>query len=637
MTVVWFFSLAQFILLALVGWVMGDWLLQLIRARRNESADGVGRNADAGDIDWPERALLSVLGFVVFAVGCMVVNVALGGVVFGAPGVVPALGAALVAFRWKRITRQLSIPWTKVALLAIPLVLLWMTPVLLSGTAARSGDIPWHLGWTHQLLDGQPVPQGPAPTEVAANAYPWGFHALLAALVRMVPGSDVLAGLIALQLTLILAIPLAAACLARRVVRAAGWAAAAATGFIGGLGWVLWRWPAFSTSPDEASHGADLVVASPNSIYELFPPPLPREIGLVLLATAGIALCVGFERRRRGALVLAGLALGMAGLVSVPALLAGVIWTLAGVFTSERGRRLRLAAHVLVPAAAIFALWAGPVVRHLILHGGFVNVSPTLGREWPLWTSLVAWGILGPLAVLGVLVARRRPEWKTMAAFGMATTILLSLAVARGEFEWELAGNATVLHQGRIWPVAHLLAAAFAGVALWALADRLRSRSRAFQAVVYVPLLLAGAASPALASASLSETMVEARDGFPYNTAHLNNDSFVRRATGHLGPDDALRVEGPPGVTERLAFHLFSFSGVRLAEFDDPRLGENDLRIRYEDLAGEWDLLIKSGGYKADYVIYRKDHGFDGDVVTRGEYGGLTWVLVKETSISSEI
>ena len=628
-TSLWFFSLAQFLLLVIVGWVMGDWLIRIVAARRNGPDDPDGGGLE---IDWPERALMSVLGFVIFAVGCMVLNIALGGVVLGVPGVVLLLGTALVIFRWKNLRWPASIPWKSVALLAVPLVLLWMLPVFVSGTAARTGDIPWHLGWTNQLLEGQPMPQGPAPTEVAANAYPWGFHALLATLVRIVPGSDVLSGLIALQLMMVLAVPLGAACLARRVVDAAGWAAAAATGFVGGFGWILLRSPAFATSPAEAMHGADLVAASPNSVYELLPPPLPREFGLVLLALAGVGLSIGYERGRRGPLVLAGVALGAAGLISVPALVAGLVWTLAMVLVSERGRRARLAAQVLVPAAAIFALWAGPVVRHLILHGGFVNVSPTLGREWPLWTSLGAWGLLGPLAALGVLVARRQPQWRTMAAFGVATAGLLMLAVARGEFDWELAGNATVLHQGRIWPVAHLLGGAFAGVALWRLVDRMRARS--WRAAVCVPLLVAGAASPALASASLSETMREAGDGFPFSTPDLAEKSFVRRTADYLGPDDTLRVEGPPEHAQRLAFHVFSFSGVRLTEFDDPRLEENDLRIRYEDLAQEWNRTIESGGYEADYVIYPKGDDFEGGVVAVGSFDGLSWVLVKITTSS---
>lgn len=620
----WASALAQVVAFALVGWAAGDWLLDnRVMSRGNTRSEP--------DLAWPERMLLSVLGFVVFGIACMVANIVTGGVVFGVPGVVPAAAAALVFFRLRRgAALRVSVPWRSVVLIAVPLVLVWLLPVFVSETAARSGDTPWHLGWTNQLLSGQPVPQGPAPEDVAANAYPWGFHAFLGALVRLVPGSDAMAGLVAAQFILVLSIPLAAACIARRISASAGWAAAAVAGGVGGFGWVTLESPAFATSPSAARHGADLVIASPNSVYELFPPPLPRELGLVLLAAAGVVLALGLERRRRELLGLAGVALGAAGLVSVPALVAGTVWALAAVaFFGERSR-IKQAASVFVPAVLVFLLWAGPVIRHLILHGGFVNVSPSLGREWPVWTALASWGLLAPLAALGVLVSPRSFGRRAACVFGATTLGLLGLAITRGELDWKLAGNATVLHQGRIWPVAHLLGAAFAGAALWWLWSRLE-RKRPIRAVVFAGLLLIGAASPVLAAVSLAETMEEGKDGYPYVKPDLAGDGFVRRAADLLGPGDTLRVDGPPRVRDRLGFQIFSFSGVRLARFDDPRLDSNDLRIRYKDLARRWDLSALEGGYEADYIALPEQSNPGAETVARGTYGGVVWVLMKAT------
>ena len=617
----WASALAQVVAFALVGWAAGDWLLDNRVIRRGDTLGG-------SDLEWPERMLLSVLGFVVFGIACMVANVVTGGVVFGVPGVVPVAAAALLFFRWRRGVLRVPVPWRSVVLIAVPLVLVWMLPVFASETAARSGDTPWHLGWTNQLLSGQPVPQGPAPEEAAANAYPWGFHAFLGALVRLAPGSDVMAGLVAGQLILLLSIPLAAACIARRISAAAGWAAAAVAGGMGGFGWVALQSPAFATSPRAARHGADLVIASPNSVYELFPPPLPRELGLVLLAAAGVVLALGLERRRRELLVVAGVSLGAAGLVSVPALVAGTVWALAAVALCGERSRIKQVASVFVPAVVVFLLWAGPVIRHLVLHGGFVNVSPSLGREWPLWTALAAWGLLGPLAALGAFVSPRSFGRRTAWAFGASTLGLLGLAIARGALDWELAGNATVLHQGRIWPVAHLLGAAFAGAALWWLWSRLERR-RPIRAVVFAGLLVAGAASPVLAAVSLAESMREGRDGYPYVRPDLAEGGFVRQAAGLLGPGDTLRVDGPRRVRDRLGFHIFSFSGVRLARFDDPRLDANDLRIRYRDLAVRWDRSARAGGYDADYIAMPEQTNPDADPAASGTYGGMVWVLVE--------
>ena len=65
---------------------------------------------------------------------------------------------------------------------------------------------PWHLGWTEQLLGGDPFPTGPAP-EFGRNAYPWGLHATMATMVRLAPGTDPLVAFETLHLVLIAAHP----------------------------------------------------------------------------------------------------------------------------------------------------------------------------------------------------------------------------------------------------------------------------------------------------------------------------------------------------------------------------------------------------------------------------------------------
>ena len=619
-------ALAQLALALVVGWLMGDWLLELATRRSATSSKGRAEKEDLQGIAWPERALMAFVGFLLFAVAAMVLNIVLGGAVFGTPVGLPLLVLGLAGLRARRCTRPQSIPWLKVGLFALAVIALWSLPTLLSGTAARSGDTPWHLGWTEQLLAGEPVPEGPAPEDLAANAYPWGFHALLAALVRLAPGTDPSLGLITLQLCLPVLIPLSAACLARRIAPAAGWAAAGAAAAFGGFGWLLAREPIFFTSPSNARFGADLVVASPNAVYELFPPPSPREVALVLLAAAAVLVGIGLSQRRGLLLGLGGVVLGTVGLVSVPTLVAGLAWVAAAVVCCAAGRRLSSAASILVPAALVFALWAGPVVRDMVRYGGFVDITPSLGREWPLWTALGSWGLLAPLALAGVLAVRRREGAAFLGALALSTGLLLALAIARGELDWSLAGNATTLHQGRFWPVARLLAAAAAGLALWAGWQRLRGRGRLLAPVAVTLTLGVGAVSPVLATGALSAAVVDHESGYAYRRSDVDEGSFMRRSAQVLGPDDTVVVRGPAPASNALAFYLFSFSGARLAAFDDPRLARNDLRIRYADLAARWEERRRRGGFPADFAISPVSGDATGALMS-GDFDGVTWAL----------
>ncbi|HEU4488896.1 MAG TPA: hypothetical protein VFS38_06375, partial [Actinomycetota bacterium] len=323
-------------LVVALGWVCCDLLLALVFP--SEIPDEIGL---------PERALGAIGSFVALAVVLMVVNLVTGGAVFGVAPVVPLAGAGLLVSGLLRRAWPSGVPWRRVALLAALLSAVYLVPVIVGGTGARTGDVPWHLGWTEQLLGGQAVPTGPAPE--ARNAYPWGWHAVLASTARLVPGSDALDAHDTWHLLLVFALPLAAACLGRRVRPDAGWGAAAAMSLIGGFGWLAARGPYLSTVPGRALYGADLTVASPNGAYALLPPALPRELALVLLGAAGVLLIVAAHRSARGPTVAAGVALGLTGLVSAPMFVGGATW--AAVAAALRAHhRLRFVCTLLVTA-----------------------------------------------------------------------------------------------------------------------------------------------------------------------------------------------------------------------------------------------------------------------------------------------
>lgn len=609
--------LGQLAVTVVVGMAVADWAAAALERRGAVTEDELGP---------PERALLAVLGIVLVSVVFMAIHIATMGAIFENTFVVPVGVAVLVVIRWRTIAWRRFTPSRAALLFGVAVAALWLAPVFATGTAAKTGDIPWHMGWTEQILGGDALPTGPAPAELAENSYPWGFHSLLATVTRLVPGGDVSAALITLDIVFVAALPLAAACLARRVRRNAGMGAAAAVSLIGGFGWVLGRGSRFITSPPNAEYGADLVIASPNAVYSLFPPPLPREFGLVLLACAGIFLLL--RNGGRGARIAAGVALGSTGLMSVPAFAAGLGWALVSITWVDRGRRLRALAQVLVPAGALFAVWTTPVLINAVTHGGLVNVSPQLGREWGVVSALGAWGLLVPAAVAGAWFAGRDRPGRRLLWLLSVVVVMLSLSLLRGVLDWALAGNATVLHQGRVWPIAHLLAAVLGGVAvthLWTDAGRAVRASLCVAAAV-------GAVSPLLASISLEGTIARGSGGFEYAQPRLEEGSFVRRVADRLGPEDVVLVTSADPDSDReavrdLSFHLFSFSGARLAAYDDPRLNSNDLRIRYVDLAATWDERIARSGFAETFrLVPRGDRG--PEVLERGRFGGREWALL---------
>jgi hypothetical protein len=594
---------------------VGHVVVDLMRAR-------IGRGEELSRrIGWPERWLLACLGFAVWATVLMVAHIATRGGVFSNGWAVPGVTAILVVVWFRYGDRAWSRPQARRVLLivtaALVLLAIYALPAIRGGSSLRTGDAPWHLGWTEQLLGGEPVPVGPAP-DFTANAYPWGLHTVSATQVRLVPGSDPMTSLEAMHLILIAAIPMAAACLARLVNRRAGWAAAATASLIGGFGWIEAGAPDFVASPSKARYGADLVVASPNSVYELLPPALPRELGLVLLACAAVLLAAALNERTIRTAIVAGVAIGAVGLVSVPMMLSAVVWA-GAVLVAHRANDRRTIA-IVAAAIVTFALWALPVAIDYIRYDGFVSVSPRLGVEWPLVTALGAWGLLLPLALGGAIVLLTQPPIvrRELIAFCIAAVALLALALARGAFDWGVLGNETLLHQGRFWPPAHLLGSALAGLALAALYGWVRAPGLVVAGIV----LAAAVVSPVFASIDLTRTIQGGRSGFLYGSEDLSEGSLVRRAAAYLGPDDVIRAENDERL---LTFYLFQFSGVRIAVNSQTAPEENPWRIRFSGLAERWTASENATGFHADYVLTTR--GPHPDSFVRGEFRGEDWEM----------
>ncbi len=606
-------AILQLVLLGAIGWGLGNLVLDRFIAGEKLEPIGVA-----------ERALAATAGAVLFATAAMLAHIVTGGAIFGTRAGVPLLAVASLAATRRHFVGGGTVPWGKLAAAAVVLGVIYLAPAMAGGSSIRTGDPPWHLGWTEQLLDGEPVPTGPAP-EFGRNAYPWGFHAVIATAVRLVPGSDPMVALEMLHVALMAALPLAAACLARRLRPDAGWAAAGAMSLIGGFGWIASRGPDFVASPSKSRYGADLVAASPNSVYELFPPALPRELGLVMLAAAAWFVACSVRSESTRLRFATGVSLGLVGLVSVPLFVTAVLWFVVAVFAVPRDRRLRWFATVGASSVLVFALWAGPVFSNALRYGGFVNITPQLGFEWSLPTAFASWGLLVPLAIGGIVLTLRSKGNKLFAGFAAATAVLLVAAVARGHFDWDLAGNATLFHQGRVWPPLHLLGAVFGGVALAWLYERLRGKRRWLGAAVTAVILVVGAASPVLASRKLADIIQRNTAGFEYARPDLAPGSFARRAARYLDASELLEVRGD----DKLAFTLFQLSGVRLTNYDDPRLDGNDLRIRYADLANAHDAKAVADAFDPTFLIVPAPEDPYRRALERGTFNGEEWILIQ--------
>lgn len=80
------------------------------------------------------------------------------------------------------------------AILCVGLIV-WGLPAFQIFPMPAEGDVgALHLGWTTQLLNGEPTPSGFITGDIP-NLYPWGYHALLATLTRFTPGARAVLGM----------------------------------------------------------------------------------------------------------------------------------------------------------------------------------------------------------------------------------------------------------------------------------------------------------------------------------------------------------------------------------------------------------------------------------------------------------
>jgi hypothetical protein len=538
------------------------------------------------------RWALAFPAVVFLAFAMMLVQIASRGAFFHNPAAVRVVVALIVAglvVRW--LVGRMWTPGSRFRgrrdlLLAIGASLLvtavWGSPVFRMLPVAVPGDASLHAAWAEQLINGEATPSGSLTGDIP-NYYPWLYHGLLALITHLSPGGHTLIGLAPLHLLQVLG--MAAALFGIGHLFAGRWAGASVAvlgAATGGWGWTVVGGLDLVTNP-RANGGADattylgdlLLVRSYNASFANLAPSFPRDVALALLAGALFAMA---RAARSGLLrdyAIAGVVLGLVGLTQTDSFVVGLLTAPLLAAVAPRGRRLRTAAALLLPALALFAVWAVPLAVSYVRLGGFVDTTIVGPIVLPAWAIFGAWGIVVPFALAGTYRAFRslgHPVVRVIAASLAAAAIVLTVSILVSGIVDE--GFETLGRQHRYWPLLCLPLGILAGLGAHWLGSLLRERSSVAAWALGACVLGLAFPSPIIASLALPKA-------FPGSL------SLTRALEGD--PDEALNAVSDYGdgicdaaVPRPLLF--YSYTGFHFLVVPNDRRVENDARIRWTDI-----------------------------------------------------
>jgi hypothetical protein len=578
----------------------------------------------AGRMDAVLRWALAPAAVAAYTVVLMVLHMATGGSILRAgwvPEVVTlGVAAALIVLKVRRAHGGLAATGTSrrdllVAGLCVALALVvWGTPVFRLLPLAYGGDVPWHMGFASQLLNGETTPSARITGEVP-NAYPWLFHALAALFAHFTPGGRALHALGALHAFLVAGSVLTLFALGREIAGSwtGGALAAVFAGMAGGFGFLMLRQLDVVIDPrgeNAVRYLGDLLhKRSYNVSFANLSPPFPRDVALIMMLAFLLLLILGLTRHSSTLLIGGGIALGMAGLAGAEAFFVGMGVAAVTALVAPR-EKLRTAVAVLVPALAVYAIWFVPVMVSYFRLGGFRDITQVVAVALPPAAILGAWGVSTPFAAFGLTrsISRVRDHAGHRVLFVLlavsALAILASVLVPR-----VLGGGfATLGRRHRYWPFVHLAVALFAAIGARGVLDWAVHRGKVL--AVGLSALVVGLAVPSPLVASLA---LPRKSSPPPGVV-----SSVRGDPGTL-----LNVIAPaPGrnceaaVPSELARSVFSYSGYRLVlksrrvrwrQISDHVPGDAERQAATEALTGgsvdvdEWRALAQA--YGVDVVV----------------------------------
>jgi hypothetical protein len=466
---------------------------------------------------------------------------------------VVALGLGACAARAGAVLRPTRPP----LLPAVPTVLISVAlawPLLrVTSHGLGGGDMLWHLGWIRQLSGGLAEPGGPYAG--VPDAYPWLYHALVAGIGQTLPG-ELPPAFLVLQLSGTAALAIGIWLLGR----ALGFAGAPATWSVvialggGGAGWLYAQ--RIAASPNMNDHArrlfhGDLVLSpAPTPALANVAPLLPRDLGIAL-APLVIWFGVTALRERRP-----GIELAAGAMVAFLTLLAPVAGLFAVVALSSVAIVVRrLPSIVIVAAAAGVLVWLVPLLRDAHRLGGLRSTSTIPPVSPSAADSLVIFGLILPLAVVGVAAGARRSGIDRRVGAALLAACLATLFLAL-----TLEGDAT-----------HTLPALARGVRYLALAAVGLSLPAGLGAAAVMQTIARRPARVLATGVLASLLLASAADGSVWQARNLER----RAAADSFGCFDEARLSARDTVVapaDEVGLRVFAQTGAHVLYLSRPRL-----------------------------------------------------------------
>lgn len=445
-------------------------------------------------------------------------------------------------------------------------LLVWGSPVFRMLPLDSRGDIPMHMGWASQFLNGEPLPSGPLTGDIP-NYYPWLYHALVALLAIFMPGGKAYVGMGVVQLLAPFGAITAFFSLGRHMTGkwTTGAAAALLGALAGGFGFLVARGPTIVENPrsEEALTyiGDFLSRRSYNLAFSNLSPPYPRDITYVLFPAFLLLVLVGLSRKRYGELIAAGSLLGLTGLMGAEVLIVGCgVVVLVAMLPGIELPRLKIVAAVLLPAVGLWSLWVVPLFVNYVQLGGFRSLAAS-PVTLPAASVFGSWGIAAPLAVVGGAVCVRRIKESPGVQVALLVVVVTGgLIVLPGGFEKVVGqGFKTLTRDHRFWPLLYGGVSLIAALGASWILERVWKRARVLS--IAAGLLIAAVAISSPIAANLA--LPTAFEVDPALSASLRGQSATMLSLIDQGAGERRSLAVP-----RATGHVvFGYTGYRLTTF----------------------------------------------------------------------